>query len=164
MMGWDMLSGLTKATGDYVAVIDGDGQMPVYDLIRVHEIIKSSDADLVKTYRQVRGDGFVRKCISLIFNCAFAILFPGFKCRDVNSKPKIFRRSSFQKMNLIDDGWFIDAEMMIQARRLKFKIIEIATEFKGLDSSRSSFINIGSCMEFLKKLFIFRIREFKRRQ
>ena len=37
MMGWDMQSGLKAATGKAIAVIDGDGQMPAEDVIRVYK-------------------------------------------------------------------------------------------------------------------------------
>ena len=147
MMGWDMKSGLSMADGDYVAVIDGDGQMPVCDLVNVYNKIISTKADLVTTYREIRGDGLFRKFISYIYNFSFRVLFPGLGCRDINSKPKIFRKASLRKLNLLDDGWFIDGEMMIQARRLKLKIVEIPTEFKRLESNRSSFINIITCFQ-----------------
>ena len=41
MMGWDMRLGLAAATGNYISVIDGDGQMPVEDLVKVYWKIKN---------------------------------------------------------------------------------------------------------------------------
>ena len=35
MMGWDMRSGLEAATGRHIAVIEGDGQMPMSDVMKV---------------------------------------------------------------------------------------------------------------------------------
>ena len=32
MMGWDAISGIKAASGDVVALIDGDGQMPPNDI------------------------------------------------------------------------------------------------------------------------------------
>ena len=37
MMGWDMKTGLQGATGKALAVIDGDGQMPSEDVVRVYQ-------------------------------------------------------------------------------------------------------------------------------
>ena len=62
-------------------------------------------------------------------------------------------------MNLESNGWFIDAEIMILARRLSLKIGEIETVFHSLDS-RPSFVKPLSILEFLFNLFIYRIREF----
>jgi len=159
MMGWDMKSGLSLAKGRYIAVIDGDGQMPVDDLAKVYREIRSTGADLVKTYRLKRGDSLWRKLISSSYNLFFGLLFPGLKARDINSKPKIFTQTAYQKLKLLSDDWFIDAEIMIQARRLRFKIIEIPTVFLGL-VGRRSFVGARTVMEFIKNLILYRIKEF----
>ncbi|MCK5320692.1 glycosyltransferase family 2 protein [Candidatus Parcubacteria bacterium] len=161
MMGWDMKSGFKKTSGKFIAVIDGDGQMPIKDLVRVYKKIKNNNFDLVKTYRLTRGDGLWRKTISTIYNLIFIALFPGLKTKDINSKPKIFTRDFYNKLNLKSDDWFIDAEIMINARRLKAKIAEIPTEFLGLCGKRKSFVRLPTVFEFIKNLILFRIREFK---
>jgi glycosyltransferase involved in cell wall biosynthesis len=159
MMGWDMRSGLALTDGEYIAVIDGDGQMPVGDLVRVYQKIRDEDFDLVKTYRIKRGDTAWRKIISFFYNLFFHLLFPGLKARDINSKPKIFTRWAFEKFNLKSDDWFIDAEIMIQARRHKLKIGELPTVFLGL-SGRRSFVKIKAIFEFIRNLIVYRIIEF----
>jgi len=161
MMGWDMKSGFEKASGKFIAVIDGDGQMPIKDLIRVYKKIKNKNFDLVKTYRLTRGDGIWRKIISTIYNLIFKLLFPGVKTKDINSKPKIFTRNFYNKLDLKSDDWFIDAEIMINARRLKAKIFEMPTEFLGLSGKRKSFVRLPAIFEFIKNLILFRVREFK---
>jgi len=159
MMGWDTRSGLDAATGQTIALIDGDGQMLPEDLLRVYQKLKSDNLDMVKTYREKRHDGILRKINSDVYNMLFRSLFPGFRVRDVNSKPKIFTRDFFDKLELTSDDWFFDAELMIQARRLECKLGEIPTEFYE-SKSRKSFIRARHVLEFLKNLFIARIREF----
>ena len=61
MMGWDVCTGLAAAKGDSVALIDGDGQMPPRDIIRLYKVLQSGEFDFVKTYRTKRLDGFCRK-------------------------------------------------------------------------------------------------------
>src|SRR4051794_2106042 len=89
MMGWDLRSGLALATGQYLAVIDGDGQVLVEDLVRTYRLLREQGLDLAKTYRRQRGDGLKRKLFSLVFNGLFHLLFPRFPVRDINAKPKI---------------------------------------------------------------------------
>ncbi|MBW1814950.1 MAG: glycosyltransferase, partial [Deltaproteobacteria bacterium] len=113
MMGWDMLEGMKVATGRYICVIDGDGQFPIDSIEKCFLMIKTKKLDLVKTYRTVRHDGVYRKFVSKAYNILFKVLFPGLKCKDVNSKPKILSRELFNKMDLTPTGWFIDAEIMI---------------------------------------------------
>ena len=159
MMGWDMKTGLQAATGKALAVIDGDGQMPSGDVARVYQLMKENGLDLAKTYRTKRNDGSYRRFISTVYNVLFKIMFPGIKASDMNSKPKIMTRAFYEKINLDSNGWFIDAEIMILARRLNIKIGEIETIFHSMDS-RPSFVKPLSILEFLFNLFNYRIREF----
>jgi len=161
MMGWDMKSGLILAKGKYISVIDGDGQMPVEDLIKVYRKIKVEKLDLVKTYRTERGDSRWRKFLNTNYNLVFNILFPGLNSRDINSKPKIITREVYQKLNLKSDDWFIDAEIMIQARRFNLKTGELPTSFKKLSSKRKSFVGPSTVFEFIKNLIIYRLKEFR---
>jgi len=159
MMGWDMKTGLQAATGKTLVVIDGDGQMPSGDVVRVYNLMKENELDLAKTYRVKRNDGSYRKLISIIYNILFKTMFPGIKAWDMNSKPKIMKREFYEKINLESNGWFIDAEIMIFARRLDAKIGEIETVFHSIDT-RPSFVKPLSILEFLFNLFVYRIREF----
>ncbi len=161
MMGWDMRSGLKAANGKVIAVIDGDGQMPAEDVVRVYRLLIENGLDFAKTFRVQRDDGPYRKIISGVYNLLFGILFPGMGCRDINSKPKLMTRAAYRKLNLTSNGWFIDAEIMIQARRFGFKIGEIETVFHEIDS-RPSFVRPLSILEFMANLIWFRILEFFR--
>ena len=159
MMGWDMKSGLQAATGKNMAIIDGDGQMPYTDVIRVYNLMIKKGYDLVKTVRIKRSDGWYRMSISTVYNLLFKVMFPGINAWDMNSKPKIITREQYQKMNLESNGWFIDAEIMIIARRLKIGIGEIETTFHSIDS-RPSFVKPLAILEFLVNLIWYRIKEF----
>ena len=154
-MGWDMKSGLEAATGRALVVIDGDGQMPCEDVIRVYRKLRDDGMDLAKTFRTQRGDGLYRTTISVVYNIIFNILFPGLKCRDINSKPKIITREVYERMDLKSNGWFIDAEIMIQAGRMNLKIGEVPTVFHQIDY-RPSFVKFRSILEFFVNLFWYR--------
>ena len=162
MMGWDLRSGLALATGDCLAIIDGDGQVLVEDLVRIYRLLREQRLDLAKTYRSRRGDGLKRKLLSLVFNGLFHVLFPGLAVRDINAKPKILTRAAYERLRLQAEDWFIDAEIMIQARRLGFRIGEIETEFLGL-TGRRSFVRMSAVVEFLGNLVRYRLRELRRR-
>lgn len=156
MMGWDMKSGLEAATGQTIAVIDGDGQMPFEDVIHVYKKLRDEGLDLVKTFRIQRGDGLYRKTISVAYNIIFNILFPGLNCRDINSKPKIITREVYNRMNLNSNGWFIDAEIMIQAGKMNLKIGEVPTVFHQINY-RPSFVKFRSVWEFSVNLLWYRL-------
>ena len=159
MMGWDMKTGFQAASGKALAVIDGDGQMPSGDVIRVYKLMLKEGLGLAKTYRAKRDDGSYRKLISVVYNILFKLLFPGINAWDMNSKPKIMTREFYEKISLESNGWFIDAEIMILARRLGIKIGETETVFHSMDT-RPSFVKPLSILEFLGNLLTFRIKEF----
>lgn len=155
MMGWDMRSGLYAATGETIAVIDGDGQMPPGDIIKVYTLLKQGNFDVVKTYRNQRFDGVKRKMISIVYNLLLKILFPKVKVRDANSKPKIFTRAALNKLQLTADDWFIDAEIVIKASEFGMKIGEAPTTFYP-NQNRPSFVRATAIFEFIKNLFMYR--------
>jgi len=155
MMGWDARTGFEKATGKYICLIDGDEQVPPEDIARVYKKITDEGLDFVTTYRSIRHDGSVRKCISVAYNLLFRVLFPGINFRDVNSKPKIFKKDAYDKMHLTSDDWFLDAEMVIKAKRLKLKAGEVRTEFYKCEH-RKSFVKFSAILEFIKNLLIAR--------
>jgi len=161
MMGWDARSGLREATGRYICLIDGDEQMPYRDIVRVYRKIVEENLDLVTTYRAVRHDGTYRRITSFFYNLIFKILFPGIKSRDINSKPKIMSREVYQKMKLTSDDWFLDAEIMIQARRLRLKVGEVPAKFYRCNY-RNSFVETNTIFEFIANLIKARIKEFTR--
>lgn len=160
MMGWDMRKGLAAADGDYICVIDGDGQFPIDSIEKCYKTIKEKKLDLVKTYRSKRDDGFYRILISKVYNALFKFLFPKFKCADANSKPKILTRAAYNKMILTSNDWFIDAEIMINIRRNKMKFEEFPIHFYDI-KERASFVKFGAILEFIRNLIIFRIKEYK---
>jgi len=161
MMGWDMRQGLEAANGRYIAIIDGDGQMPCEDLLKIYKMIKAEGFDLCKTYRIRREDGIYRRLLSDIYNLIFSVIFYPNPGRDVNSKPKIITRAVYDKLELTSDDWFIDAEIMIQAKRLGLKIGEIPTVFEK-NIRRNSFVKIPTILEFIKNIIIYRVKELMR--
>jgi len=158
MMGWDMRSGLEAAAGQVLTLIDGDGQIEPQDIGRVYRTLREQDLDLCQTYRVRRGDGWRRVWISRIYNTLFRLLFPGTGLRDVNAKPKVMTRRTYEALRLSSTDWFTDADIIIQVRRLKLRVGEIPSVF-GHSATRPSFINAAAVREFLKNLMIFRIRE-----
>lgn len=154
MMGWDMRMGLNAARGEYIGVIDGDGQFPAESIIACLLKAKTQNLDLTKTYRVRRDDGFHRRLISVVYNLLFKIMF-GLQIHDVNSKPKVIRRSKYELLNLESDDWFADAEIMIRAQQAGLSIGEIPIHFT-VNEARSSFVKPKAIIEFATNLFRYR--------
>lgn len=156
MMGWDVIQGLNATKGKAIAFIDGDGQMPSQDIVRLYRVLKSGEFDLVKTFRKTRMDGAYRKFISGWYNRIFHILFPRASFRDVNAKPKIMTREAYNKMDLSCSGWSIDGEIMLASMYHDMNVAEVPTIFHK-NEWRGSFVKPWTIFEMLTQLFRFRI-------
>ena len=161
-MGWDAISGLRAATGNAVALIDGDGQMPPRDIVRLWRVLKSGEFDFVKTLRTVRLDGSRRMLVSRVYNLIFHMLFPGSPYRDINSKPKLITREALNQMQLRCHGWFMDGELMLEVRRLNLSFAEIPTIFNK-NNWRSSFVNWGTAGSMIGSMIEYRIHYWRRK-
>lgn len=155
MYGWDVRSGLSLAQGNYIAYVDGDGQVLFEDIVRAYETAKTTGSELVVAYRTKRGDTAWRSCISFIFNILLRLFFPKVRTKDVNAKPKLFTRRALKMLDLKSSDWFIDAELTIKAHQMNLTISEIPTTFYPLEG-RKSFVKPFTIFEFLRNLVLFR--------
>ena len=122
---------------------------------RERDPAKHGEADLADQVARVRrDDGFHRRLISVVYNLLFKLLF-GLQIRDVNSKPKVIRRSKYEQLHLESDDWFADAEIMIRAQEAGLSIGEIPVHFL-VNDTRSSFVRPSAIFEFMINLFKYR--------
>lgn len=156
-MGWDFKSGLDACRGEICAVIDGDGQYPSSSIVSAYRKMKAESLDICKTYRSSRADSFFRHMTSSGFNTLFSILFPGVDARDINSKPKLILKSHLKDLDLQSDDWFIDAEIMIKAKRLNLSVGEISIQYS--EGVRESFVKPTAILEFVKNLIKWRFKK-----
>lgn len=165
MMGWDLRSGLEACRGKVLAIIDGNGQFPIEMIISCYfQIFDNSEVDFVQTYRINREDGFLRLILSRTYNLFVRVLFPNLKIIDINSKPKLIKRKLYEKLSLEDDGWFLDAEMVLKAHLLGVCFMQEPIRFYRLQM-RQSFVKLSAVLEFIKKIIRFYIqRDIIRKQ
>lgn len=157
MMGWDLRSGLHRARGKYISFVDGDGQTPPGDLLRLYELLTSGQYDLCKVYRTPREDAPYRLWLSRVYNFVFRCVFPSVHCRDINAKPKMMTRAAYLQMQLRSSDWFIDAEIVLEATRLKLRIAELPGHSRA-NTWRKSFVRLSAVLEFLLNIPRYRLR------
>ena len=150
-MGWDMRSGLAAASGDYLIVIDGDAQNPVDDVLTMYRRMVATGVDVMKGRRIARFDGPYRRVISAVYNFAFAVLFRTRGVWDVNGKPKGLTRAAYEALDLQSDDWFIDAEIVLSARRQGLAVAELPVIFHRNDE-RASFVGFSAIVEFIRNM------------
>jgi glycosyltransferase involved in cell wall biosynthesis len=155
-MGWDMRSGLRAASGRYLVVIDGDGQVPVDYALEAYRQLRDTGAAIVKGRRYLREDGSVRTVMSLAFNTLFRLLFGTRGLWDVNGRPKGMTRTAWQLLDLRTDDWFTDAELLLKARRLGLPVVEFPVRFLEHPEDGSS-VGVATAWEFVRNMVLARL-------
>lgn len=128
-LGGSIKSGFAAATGDIVLYTDAD--LP-FDMREVHNAIRllgQYEADIVSAYRFDRtGEGYVRVVYSMCYNLMVRVLF-GVRFRDINFAFKLCRKSIFDRINLESEGSFIDAELIIRAKKLNMGVVQFGVDY-----------------------------------
>jgi len=155
--GGALKSGFENSKYEYVMYTDGDNQ---YDVDEFYGFIPFLDyADVVSGYARKKAVTFRRKVQSLIYNKLISILF-FIPANDLNCSMKIYKRKVIDSMKIHSLSAFIDAEMIIKARRKGFKIKQLPVTHY----SRLSGVEGGSKMnvivDTIKDMIRFRLGYF----
>jgi glycosyltransferase involved in cell wall biosynthesis len=166
--GNGILEGLPVATGTWVGMIPADGQVDAEDVVRLYEAALATDGRVVaKVRRRFRLDGVKRKVVSVAYNLLVLVLWPGIGTLDTNGSPKMLRREALRTMRLSSRGWFLDPELMIKARYMGLRVLEVNV-FARMRGTGLSHVRPSTCWEFLVELMRYRftgvLRRWKREQ
>ena len=117
--GMALRSGFAAASKQYVFYTDGDGQFDVAELPKLLDRIGS--ADIVSGCRRNRQDPLMRKINGACWSWLVQRMLR-FRCRDVDSAFKLYRREIFDRIELKSTGALIDAEVLARAAHLGYRI------------------------------------------
>ncbi len=128
-LGGSIKTGLATATGDLVLYTDADLPFEMLELVKAIRILRHYDADMVSAYRHDRtSEGPRRAVYSWAYNWLVTSAF-GIHIRDVNFAFKLCRRSMLDQIELSSEGSFIDAELVVRASRMGFRIMQIGVDY-----------------------------------
>ena len=128
-LGGSIKSGFAAATGDVVLYTDADLPFDMRELHKALRLMKQYDADVVAAYRFDRtGEGRIRVVYSYFYNLMVRALF-GVHFRDVNFAFKLVRKNVFERITLKSEGSFIDAELMVSARKLGMNVVQFGVDY-----------------------------------
>ncbi len=128
-LGGCIKTGFAEARGDLVLYTDADLPCDLAELRKAVRLLRYYRADVVSAYRHDRtGEGARRVVYSWIYNWLITLLFD-LHIRDVNFAFKLCRRSMFDKLELESEGSFIDAELLIRAQGLGYRVIQFGVDY-----------------------------------
>jgi|GEM_PF-247000 len=149
--GFGILSGLRAAGGRCLGYMCADGQVAPEDVARLLWAVQRAGPEaLVKVRRVARNDGLFRWLQSRIFNLVCLLLFRTLTT-DINGTPKMAARQVWERMRLESRDWFIDAEVVVKAKRMGLSFVEIPVVFMPRQAGRS-WVNWKTSLEFAKNI------------
>ena len=146
-------SGFDAARLSWVFLIDADNQFDPAEigLLLAH----APEADIVAGYRRHRSDPLRRRLNALAFFTLVRLLF-GQLGRDVNCAFKLIRRDLLVRMALQSDGALINTELLVLARQLHARIIEVPVHHYPRTAGTPTGANPRVVLRAFKELLAFR--------
>jgi glycosyltransferase involved in cell wall biosynthesis len=155
-LGGSMKTGFAAATGELVLYTDADLPWDMSELAKACRIMRLYQSDIVSAYRLDRtGEGMVRKVYTFVYNLLIRSLF-GVRVRDINFSFKLCRRRVFDHIQLVSEGSFIDAELIIRAKRLGFEVTQFGVDYFPRTHGVSTLSSPGIIKKVLQEMFALR--------
>lgn len=153
--GAALRTGFLSAKKELVFYTDGDNQFDIKELPRLIEL--KDKYDIVSGYRLRRQDSFSRKLNAALYNFALFILF-GLRIRDVDCAFKLYKRELFDKIEIISNGALVDAEILIKAKRLGYKIGQCGVSHFPRAAGKQTGANIKVILRAFKEIIKLRLK------
>lgn len=146
-------AGLKIAKGKYIGYMCSDGQDNPNIIPQSIKLLEENKADFVKA-RRIDRVFWERKVISTIYNALCRIIF-GFKLKDINMHPKIFKRDLVKNVELISRGESIDLEIVLRAHKKRYRIIELPIHERKRQGGKSS-VNFMVAWHMITDMFSYK--------
>lgn len=161
--GGGVYEGMKYATEEIVCYIPGDLQVMPDDILKVHQVFKSSETNsggqlFVKGHRAIRHDPMQTRVVSRVYTLLGNIVL-GLHTRDVNGLPKMFHKSLLNEVPQERMVTFVfDSQLISLARRDNWQIIEVPVTFHSRREGVSSWSGkrIRVYIEVFRQLFALR--------
>lgn len=155
-LGGSMKTGFANSTGDIILYTDADLPFDMLEARKAVRLMRYYEADIVSAYRFDRtGEGYVRTVYSAFYNGLVRILF-GVKMRDINFAFKLCRGSLLREVELKSEGSFIDAELVIRARKTGKSVIQFGVDYFPRTRGISTLSSPAVIRKILREMFSLR--------
>ncbi len=142
-LGGTLRAGFAAARKELIFYTDADLPVDLAQLPRAVRLLEYQQADMLAGYRFDRtSEGLHRALYTIGYHVLIRLLF-GLRVRDVNFAFKLFRRSLLQRFELRSEGSFIDAELLLRARKAGAVMIQMGLDYFPRTRGRSKLSSLG---------------------
>ena len=157
-LGGALRTGFSNSTKDLVFYTDADNPIDMHDLARAVPLM--DQADFITGFRLNQEEPIKRKVYSRCYNWLIRLLF-GLKVRDVNFSFKLVKQEVLKKAKLRSLGSFIDAKLLIEARKYGFRIKEIGIRYYPRTKGESTLATPSVIFKIMDELWIYYRRYYR---
>jgi glycosyltransferase involved in cell wall biosynthesis len=150
--GAALRSGFDAARCPWIFMMDADNQFDPSELSLL--VDRAAGADIVTGYRKHRRDPLNRRLNAWAFFTLVRFFF-GHLVRDVNCAFKLIRRDLLARMDLHADGALINAEVIVLARQLHARIVEVPVHHYARRSGKQTGANWRVVLRAFRELRAF---------
>ncbi|TMD23685.1 MAG: glycosyltransferase family 2 protein [Chloroflexi bacterium] len=151
--GAALRSGFQAARFPWIFLMDADNQ---FDPVEVAQLLaRAADADIVAGYRKRRRDPLLRRLNAWAFFTLVRLIF-GRLVRDVNCAFKLIRRDLLARMALHSDGALINTEVLVLARQMHARIVEVPVHHYPRTSGKQTGANLRVVARAFRELLAFK--------
>lgn len=151
-LGGAIRTGLRHANGDLVLYTDAD--LP-FDFSHIPKLLAGAGPGRVMVgYRLNRDEGLRRWVLSKFYNLLISNLF-WLRVRDVNFACKVIPRGLARQAVLESEGSFIDAEILLEARRFGLDIDEYPLHYYPRTRGESTLSRPGVILSILREMAVY---------
>ncbi|NBP17490.1 MAG: glycosyltransferase family 2 protein [Actinobacteria bacterium] len=155
-LGGSMKSGFAASTGDVIVYTDADLPFDMRELHKALRLLRQYEADMVSAYRFDRTDeGLTRVIYSALYNALVRVLY-GVRVRDVNFAFKVCRSCIFANITLKSEGSFIDAELVVRAKKLGYSLVQFGVDYFPRTRGVSTLSKPSVIVKILREAFALR--------
>lgn len=111
-------TGISKASGEYLVIMDADGSHDPEEILKFHSVMKENPGvDLVIGSRYCKGghtdNNFILRFMSWILNVSYRLMF-GLKIKDVSDSFRMYKLDQLRKLSLECSNFDIVEELLIK--------------------------------------------------
>ena len=151
--------GYKQAYKHWIWLVTADIPYPLDALLRAAEYF--DDYDCILSYRSHDPRGWSRRFQSFSYNSVIRLVLR-LKVKNINSAFRLYKKEIVSRLNLISNGWFVDAELLYWIKRLKYKYIELPVPLIEREAGVSS-VGVLAFIHVLREMLFF-IRHRKAQQ
>lgn len=148
--GLGVLTGYRAARGGCIGHIPADGPVDPADVAMLaRKAVTLGAGTLLTAVRRDRQETWIRRTVSGIYNTLFMVIF-GAYTPDINGTPKFVHRDDLTRLALSSEDYFLEAEMMIKARRTGMRTVAISVDSRMREGGMSKVSTrlLRTCLEF----------------